>query len=97
MRARSAAFCTSAACYEGSAWMAGTSPAMTAVRIANCPAGKSVDTVSSHVARNIFLSPSGKSLLELPRLVPHTRGVSRSSRTLVRDAVDAHSAFDEQH
>jgi len=56
--------------------MAGTSPAMTAVRIANCPAGKSVDTVSSHVAKNIFLSLSGKSLLELPRLVP-TQGAFR--------------------
>jgi hypothetical protein len=47
-----------------------------------CLTGKSVDMLSSHVAKKILLSPSGKSLLELPRLVPTQRGVSRSSRTL---------------
>src|SRR5215208_6822966 len=30
--------------------------------------------LSSHVAKNILLSPSGKSLLELPRLVPTREG-----------------------
>jgi hypothetical protein len=54
-----------------------------------CLTGKSVDMLSSHVGKNILLSPSGKSLLELPRLVP-TRGAFRERHgRWTWDAVDA--------
>jgi hypothetical protein len=45
--------------------------------------------------KNISLPPRRKSATYAPRPVP-LRGVSRSSRTLVRDAVDADSAEDER-
>ena len=51
-----------------------------------CPSCYSVATTA------VDCTPKSKA--ESPRLVP-LRGVSRSSRTLERDAVDADSAFDE--
>jgi hypothetical protein len=54
-----------------------------------CPTGKSVIWLSSPSAKNIPLLRRPKSTLELPPSRPTQRGVSRSSRTLERDAVDA--------
>src|SRR6202035_986778 len=57
------------------------------------PTGKSliwsVISLSSPSAKNIPLRRRPKSLLKLPPSRPTQRGVSRSSRTLERDAVDA--------
>jgi hypothetical protein len=56
-----------------------------------CPTGKSRrvrETLSTPARENILLRDSPKSHLRFARPVP-LRGVSRSSRTLVRDAMDA--------
>jgi hypothetical protein len=60
-----------------------------------CPTGKSLTSLSSPVRKNIPLHRGPKSLLKLPTSRPTQRGVSRSSRTLERDAVDADGAKDE--
>jgi len=57
--------------------------------------GKSVHMLSSPACKNILLPDLPKSNLKLRHPVPQ-RGV-RTSRTLVRDAMDADSAADEQH
>jgi hypothetical protein len=56
-----------------------------------CPTGKSVTRVSSPFCKNISLNMSGKSQASFRPSRRFTRGVSRSSRTLVRDAMDAGS------
>jgi hypothetical protein len=61
-----------------------------------CPTGCLVVLLSSPICKNIPLRSWPKSNLELPPSRPTQRGVSRSSRTLERDAVDAGSALDEQ-
>jgi hypothetical protein len=60
-----------------------------------CPTGKSLIRLSSPACKNIPLLVSPKSILKLPPSRPTQRGVSRSSRTLGRDAVDADGAADE--
>ncbi len=53
-----------------------------------CPTGKSLQSLSSSSRKNIVVHFRPKSLLHLFRPAL-TRGVSRSSRTLRRDAMDA--------
>jgi hypothetical protein len=60
-----------------------------------CPTGKSVNWLSSPSRKNILLSASGKSLLQLPPSCPE-RGALRNVNNAGRDAVDAGSAGDEQ-
>jgi hypothetical protein len=61
------------------------------------PTGKSVVRLSSPFAKNIPLSPSGKSTLELPPSRP-TRGAYRDRHgRWVRDAMDADVHADERH
>jgi hypothetical protein len=67
--------------------------ALALLRVVMCPTGKSgrqlCNWLSSLADKNIPLVPSGKSVLELAPSRPIQRGVSRSSRTLERDAMDA--------
>jgi hypothetical protein len=58
-------------------------------RLVICPSGVLLKGLSSPLCKNISLHPSGKSSLQIRAIPPHTRGVSRSSRTRGADAVDA--------
>jgi hypothetical protein len=62
------------------------------------PTGKSMrisaKLKSSPLVKNILIFRNGKSVYILP-IPSHKRGASRSSRTLVRDAVDAAMSHDE--
>jgi hypothetical protein len=61
-----------------------------------CPTGKSLKTCLAQVAK-IFRFPScPNQTYTRRRLAPSQRGVSRSSRTLVRDAMDAGLSKDER-
>jgi hypothetical protein len=54
-----------------------------------CPTGGRTIFLSSPSRKNISLNPSGKSELGVVPSCPIQRGVSRTSRTSGRDAVDA--------
>ena len=53
-----------------------------------CPTGKSPICLSSPSCKNILIFRNRDSVY-IPAVPPQMRGVSRSSRTLVRDAMDA--------
>ena len=59
------------------------------------PTGKSVNCLSSPFSKNILSSQITQINFRTPPSRPTQRGVSRSSRTLERDAVDASDAADE--